>query len=272
MKDILIAVLTLSSLGIIFAFILGYASRVFDIKIDPIVEEVRSVLPGANCGACGFPGCDGFANALVFNNASVNACPVGGQTLSKELSRILGKEAGKFERNVAVVLCQGSCSVAKNKYIYEGVSDCRVAALFQKGEKSCTYGCLGCGTCKEVCNYNAIEMRDGVAHIIKENCVACRKCIDICPKGIIEMVPYEQKVFVKCKSIDSGKITKSSCSRGCIGCKICTRQYPEGFVIENNLAKYINPEIVNEEALENAIKKCPVKAITSDDYKKESLN
>lgn len=268
MLDILIPVGVLGGLGLLFGVLLAFASKVFAVEVDPKVEELIKALPGANCGACGYPGCQGLANALFEGKAPVNACPIGGQKVADHVADILGVNSEVVEKNVAVVLCQGDCDKAKDKYIYEGITDCRVAATLSDGAKGCSYGCLGCGTCKGVCEFDAIEMVNGLAVINREKCTACMKCIEICPKKIIELVPYDNHAIVMCKSEDTGKEVRSKCSIGCIGCKICVKNCPEdAFSFENNLAK------INYEKCTNCmicVEKCPTKAIIKA-VKEESL-
>lgn len=259
MIDILKPVLVLGGMGIISAVLLAIASNVFAVEVDPKVERVRQALPGANCGACGFPGCDGLANAIAQGNAAVNACPVGGNPVAEAIADIMGVNATNVDRNVATVLCQGDCDKAKEKYIYNGIKDCRAANILQSGSKACTYGCLGCGTCKDVCQFDAIEMINGVAVINKDKCTACMKCIEVCPKGIIELVPYESEYVVKCKSKDPGKEVRGKCSIGCIGCQICVKNCPvDAFTFENFLAKIDYEKCINCGV---CAEKCPTKAI-----------
>lgn len=265
MTDILNPVIVLGGLGLVFGVILSIASNVFAVEIDPKVEEIRTVLPGANCGACGFPGCDGLANAIADGKANTNACVVGGKSVAEALSDIMGVNAVNIDRNVATVLCQGDCNKAKEKYRYEGIQDCRAANILQSGSKTCTFGCLGCGTCKDVCDFGAIEIVNGVAVINKDKCTACMKCINVCPKAIIELVPYDNQYVVKCKSKDSGKEVKSKCSIGCIGCQICVKNCPvDAFSFENNLAKINYEKCINCGV---CAEKCPTKAIYSNSTK-----
>lgn len=261
-NNIIIPVAVLGGLGVAFAALLSYASKVFHVAVNRKVEEVRNALPGANCGACGFPGCDGLAKAIALDGAPINKCPIGGQALIDALAVIMGQDAVESSKQVAVVLCQGTNERAGNKYDYEGIADCRSIAALQGGNKTCSYGCLGGGTCKDVCQFGAIQMIDGLAVIDKDKCTACLKCVEICPKQIIEMVPYEMESVVKCKSHDAGKVVRAACKVGCIGCKICEKQYPDGFKVENFLATAVyDPENVDIEALDNAIAKCPTKCI-----------
>lgn len=261
MTGILYPVVVLGGLGLLFGVSLGFASKVFAVEANPKAEAIRSELPGANCGACGYPGCDGCANAIAEGKAPANACVVGGKSVAEKVANIMGVEAGEFNRQVATVLCQGDCDKAKNKYKYTGLRDCRAQNILSGGSKSCSYGCLGCGTCVDVCNYNAIHIVNGVAFVDKEKCVACKACINVCPKNIIELVPYDNEVVVKCKSNDPGKVVRGHCSIGCIGCQICVKNCPEdAFSFENYLAK------INYEKCTNCgicAEKCPTGAIFS---------
>lgn len=259
MMDIINPIIVLGGLGLLFGVLLSVASNVFAVEVDPKVEAVRSALPGANCGACGFPGCDGLANAIAEGRAPVTACPVGGTPVAEAVGEIMGVNAINVDRNVATVLCQGDCEKAKEKFVYEGIQDCRSANMVQGGSKACSYGCLGCGTCKDVCEFDAIKMIDGIAVIDKDKCTACMKCIDVCPKSIIELVPYDNEYIVKCKSEDTGKEVRSKCTVGCIGCQICVKNCPEdAFTFENNLAKIDYKKCIN---CGICAEKCPTKAI-----------
>lgn len=259
MTYIIYPIIVLGGLGITFGVLLSFASKVFSVAVDPKVDELYRALPGANCGACGYPGCAGLASALAEGRAPVNACPIGGQKVADHVAEILGLNATSVEKNVAVVLCQGDCDKAKDKYIYEGIQDCRISSKLADGQKACSYGCLGCGTCYNVCPFDAIEMVNGIAVIDREKCTACMKCIEICPKKIIELVPYDKHAIVKCKSEDTGKVVRSICSIGCIGCKICVKNCPEdAFTFENNLAKIIYEKCTN---CMICVEKCPTNAI-----------
>ena len=261
MENILYPMLVLGGLGIVFGVILAIASKVFAVEIDPTEEMIFKALPGANCGACGFPGCGGLATALAAGNAPVNACPIGGQAVADKVAEILGKASAGVDKNVAVVLCQGDCEKAKDKYIYEGIQDCRISTTLSDGPKDCSFGCIGCGTCYNVCPFDAIEMIDGIAVIDRDKCTACMKCIEVCPKEIIELVPYDNHAIVKCKSEDTGKEVRGKCSIGCIGCKICVKNCPEdAFTFENNLAKIIYDKCTNCQV---CVQKCPTKCIVN---------
>ncbi len=270
MSGIIYPISVLGGLGLLFGVSLSLASKVFSVEIDPKVEKIRKVLPGANCGACGFPGCDGLASAIASGKAPVNGCSVGGKPVAEEVADIMGVNAADAIRYVATVLCQGDCNIAKEKYLYDGIRDCRAQNILAGGSKSCSYGCLGCGTCKDVCKFDAIDIVDGIAVIDKEKCVSCKACIDVCPKGIIELIPYEQEVVVRCKSNDPGKMVRSKCSIGCIGCQICVKNCPQdAFIFENNLAKIDYEKCINCGICKE---KCPTKAIWSSLEKKKVAN
>lgn len=262
MSQFIVPVVALGAIGGLFGVMLQYASTVFYVEVDDRVVAVIDALPGANCGACGFPGCAGLAEAIVAGSAPVNACPVGGQPVADNVADIMGVNSAAVAKNVAVVLCQGDCEKAKEKFEYKGTQDCRIMNMYYEGNKSCEYGCLGGGSCYDVCEFDAIRMIDGIAVIDKEKCTACNKCVEICPKHIIEMVPYSAETIIKCKSEDSGKVVRQNCSIGCIGCKICVKNCPEQTIgFENNLAKIDYTGCTN---CGTCVVKCPTKAITAE--------
>lgn len=259
MENIIQPVAVLGGLGLTFGVLLSIASNAFAVKIDPLIGSVLDALPGVNCGACGYPGCEGLANAIVDGKAPVTACPVGGQEVANNVAEVMGLNAGNLERNVAVVLCQGDCDKAKEKYRFEGINDCRIQNDLADGSKACSFGCLGCGTCYDVCPFDAIEMVNGVAVIIRDKCTACMKCIEICPKNIIDLVPYRNEVVVKCISKDPGREVRQYCSIGCIGCKICVKACPEdAYIFEDNLARIDYEKCTN---CQICVAKCPTKCI-----------
>ena len=267
--SILNSILVLGVMGLIFGGILAYAAKKFAVKVDERVEAILEVLPGANCGGCGFPGCGGLASAIVEGSASVNGCPVGGSDCASKIGEIMGVTADAGEKKVANVICKGTCSVAKDKYIYEGMLDCKAANALNGGAKSCKYGCLGLGTCVSACKFDAIHVIDGVAVVDEEKCVLCGKCIEVCPKGVIEIKPIKNEVVVECNSKDFGKSVKDKCSVGCIGCGICEKSCPFGAItIENKLAKIDYDKCVQ---CMICVEKCPTKAIKGDLSKRKKV-
>lgn len=259
-QSILFSALSISGLGLLFGLGLGYASKVFAIKVDPLVPIVREALPGANCGACGFAGCDAYAKAVATEGAEINMCPVGGAALVKVLSEIMGIEAVIADKKSAFVKCNGTCENATEKYAYQGIMDCKNAAFLQgKGSKGCEFGCLGLGSCVKVCEYDAIDVVNGVAIINQDKCVACGKCVKECPKMVIEMVTDKMKVRVACASLEKGKGVKDNCKVGCIACNMCVKACEfEAITVEKNIAHVIYDKCTQCDA---CVQKCPTKAI-----------
>jgi Na+-translocating ferredoxin:NAD+ oxidoreductase RNF subunit RnfB len=264
MGEILVAVLIISGLGLIFGVGLSYASKVFAIEVDERVTLVREVLPGANCGACGFSGCDGYANAVVEGKADTNCCPVGGSAVEKQIADIMGVEPEGIKRTAARVLCNGRCSVSKEKYDYQGIDSCVAAAQLFGGHKSCTYGCLGHGDCYKACPFDAIVMVGGIARIVEDRCKACGKCVLACPKNLIEIIDKTKKYSVMCRSKDKGPVTKSNCQVGCIGCTRCVKACPQQAIfMEGTLAKIDYDKCDN---CGECTKVCPTMAIRVMDF------
>ncbi|MGB9824412.1 MAG: RnfABCDGE type electron transport complex subunit B [Candidatus Hydrothermia bacterium] len=264
----LIASIVLSlGLGLFFAIFLVISYKKLAVHEDPRVELILERLPGANCGACGYPGCAGYAEALASGKeTNVAKCAPGGQDVANQVAHILGLDAVSVEKKVAKLMCRGSVENAVRRANYNGISSCRVADFTLKGDKGCVYGCLGLGDCVAACKFGAMYMgEDGLPHIIEEKCTACGKCVEACPRGLLELVPVTRKVFVFCKSLDRGPVAKSYCKVACIGCGLCVKAAPEGSMkLENNLAIIIDPERVDEKA-EDIIKPCPTGAITLDE-------
>ncbi len=263
------SILTLGVLGLIFGAILAYASKKFAVEVDERVEKILDVLPGANCGGCGFPGCGGLATSIVEGKAAINACPVGGDECTSKIGDIMGLAAEEGEKYVAKIICKGSCQVAKDKYKYEGISDCRAANSLNGGSKDCKYGCLGLGTCVAYCKFDAISIVDGVAIINEDKCVMCGKCLEVCPKDIISKKPLTKEVVVECNSKDFGKSVKEKCSVGCIGCGLCEKACPFGAIVfENKIAKIDYDKCIECMA---CVRKCPTKVISGDISKKTKV-
>ncbi len=229
------AIAALGAMGIVFALLLGIASKVFAVSVDERIPKVQACLPGANCGGCGYPGCEGLASAIVAGKAPVNGCPVGGAAAADKIAEILGVSSSASEKMVAFVHCSGGCD-AVNKFTYEGLSDCR-ADMRVGSSKLCASGCLGHGNCVKVCPFHAIRLENGVAVVDREKCTACQKCIAECPKKLISLVPYKNPVAVACASVEKGPAVINSCATGCIGCKKCETVCKfSAITVENNFA------------------------------------
>lgn len=255
----LAAILCLGGIGLVAAVALGFAAKKFAVEVDPRELAIMEVLPNANCGACGFPGCGGFAKALVAGEAEPNQCPPGGAEAAAKVANILGVEVAFTEPEVAVVMCQGDNARAQNRYRYLGLADCVAAQKLAGGPKICPGGCLGLGTCVRACPFGAIEITSaGLAVISREKCTGCRKCVASCPRQVIHMAPLKTSVHVLCNSHDKGAQVRKYCQVGCIGCHICQKTVPEAYRIENFLAK-VNYEAAAEAAA--AVEKCPTHCI-----------
>lgn len=240
---IVIATLIVGAVGLFIGLFLGAAGIVFKVEVDEKEEAVLGVLPGNNCGGCGFAGCSGLAAAIAKGEAPVNACPVGGDAVGKQVAQIMGVEAEESKRMVAYVACQGTCDKTKMDYEYTGIEDCRMLSFVPNGgAKSCDYGCLGYGSCVKACPFDAIHVENGVAVVDKEACKACGKCVAACPKHLISLVPYDAGYLVACSSLDKGPVTMKVCETGCIGCQICKKNCPADAITVENFNATIDPE------------------------------
>ncbi len=237
MQNVISAVAVLFVMGVVFAILLGMAAKVFAVEVDERIPKVRECLPGANCGGCGYPGCDGLAAAIVAGEAPVNGCPVGGAAAAAKVAEVMGVTAEEGERKVAHVYCNGGCKAA-DKTKYEGLQDCNAAMRVASGPKACSYGCMGLGSCVKACAFDAIHVVNGVALVDQEKCVACGKCVATCPKKLISLVPVSKKVHVNCMNRDKGPEVMKVCENGCIGCRMCERTCKfDAIHVEGGVAK-----------------------------------
>ncbi len=236
---IISSVAVLAGLGALFGAGLAYASKVFSVKVDPKVEKVLELLPGANCGACGYAGCNAFAMVLAEGKGEIEECPVCNEERRRKIAELLGRKVFEFERKKARCLCNGSRKNAKEKFNYQGVYNCRAAILIGEGPKKCFFGCLGLGSCVEACPFDALYMGDdGLPKVIDERCTACGKCVEACPKNLFILTPISKGVFIKCSNLDKGKTVREACKVGCIACGICVNRCPfNAITIKNNLAE-----------------------------------
>ena len=259
MQEILIATLVVGVVGLLLGLALVTASKKFYVEVDDRVTKVRECLRGANCGACGYAGCDAVAEAIVKGEARVDACPGNSTENIARIAAILGKQTIDQDPQVAYVQCAGTCDATQPKAQYVGIPDCRAAVLSGLNFGSCAYGCLGLGSCVKVCPQGAISIQDGVAVVNQHKCIGCGLCSKTCPKGIIGMHDRTAKVAVSCSNHDRGPAVKKVCVAGCIGCGICVKQCEQGAVtLDGNLA-YVDPEKCV--ACGKCTEKCPTKAI-----------
>lgn len=238
MNAILTAVIPVVVIGLICAAVLVIASKLMAVKEDERFPKVRECLPGANCGACGFAGCDGYAKALCEkDNTPTNLCIPGADAVSKQLCEILGVDFEDVKEQVAVVHCMGDCKNTEDDVDYKGIESCSAAKLLFGGKGKCGYGCLGFGDCKNVCPNDAIVINDGLARICKPDCVGCGLCVKTCPNGIISLMPLVKNTAVLCSNKDKGALTRKVCKSGCIGCRKCEKVCPAGAIkVINNVA------------------------------------
>ena len=237
MTEILLAVAILLGTALLAAIILAVASHYMGIKTDETVKNLREQLPGANCGACGYTGCDAYAEALAGKNVKTNLCVPGGSDVATRLAELLGTEAASVNVPVAYVKCNGTDEAAVKVADFDGVGSCKAMCLVCGGPNACKYGCLGCGDCRDACPVQAICIRGGVARIIPDKCIGCGICVKTCPKHIIELIPREAVAAIACSSHDAGAVTRKNCKNGCIACKKCEKTCPVGAItVKDNLA------------------------------------
>ena len=251
----------LAGMSTVFGFVLAFAAKKFAVKIDPRVEQVNEVLAHAHCGACGYAGCEQYAEAVVKDpNVSPSLCIPAGEKAALKVAEITGKKAEIKEKEFARIMCQGDWTKSQRRFEYEGVLDCRAAVLAGGGDKSCIYGCLGYGTCAKVCPFDAITMiPDGLPVVDMDKCTGCRKCEAACPKRVIEVLPASKAVVVACHSKDKGSNVRKFCKIGCIACGMCVKVCPfDAPKVDKNLSR-INPDRCKVCGL--CVTKCPTKAI-----------
>lgn len=260
MNPAIVATLIVAGTGLLIGILLGIAGEALKVPVNEKEERIKEALPGVNCGACGYPGCDGLAAAVAEGLAPVNACLVGAEPVAAKLAAIMGVDVGNAEKQVAYVHCAGYKEDVKERYVYNGLMDCRSAMVAPgKGPRGCTYGCMGYGSCVNVCDYDSIHIQNGIAVVDEEKCVACKKCIDICPQNLIDLIPYRAKVRVRCVSQDKGKDVKAVCQVGCIGCTLCTKVCEDDAIhMHGNVAVIDQSKCT---ACEKCVVKCPTKVI-----------
>lgn len=259
-EAIILAAAVIGVIGLLIGLLLGIAGKKFAVEVDEKEIAVRELLPGNNCGGCGYAGCDAMAQAIASGKAPASGCPVASAEVAGEIAKVMGVDATDSVREVAFVKCNGTCDKATVKYEYYGIHDCRKLALIPgNGDKACSFGCMGYGSCVKVCPFDAIHIVNGVAVVDKDKCKACKKCIAVCPKHLIELVPYDAEYKVACSSTEKGKDVKAVCDAGCISCKLCEKQCTADAIhVENNLAAIDYTKCVNCGA---CAAKCPSKII-----------
>ncbi|MEW6600191.1 MAG: RnfABCDGE type electron transport complex subunit B [Nitrospirota bacterium] len=251
----------LLGISAVFGMGLAFAAKKYAVKEDPRVEQVSEVLAHAHCGACGYPGCRQYAEAVVTNpDVKPNLCTPGGAASAEAVARITGKVAEKTEPRIARVFCQGGCSKSVRRFKYEGIKDCKAAILASGGDKACIYGCLGYGSCSRACPFGAITMSEENLPVIDPaKCTACGVCAQTCPTKVIEILPMAKEVLVSCHSKDKGPVTKKNCQLGCIACGMCVKVCPFNAIKVTNYLSRIDLDKCRVCGL--CTTKCPTNAI-----------
>lgn len=240
-ESILVPIMIVAGIGLAAGIILSIATIIFNKPGDEKEEALREALPGINCGACGFSGCDGYAKAMAEGAAGAELCIPGGSDTREQLSVILGVEAGAYRREAAFVRCNGSCAHTSTKMDYTGAATCYGASQIFGGPESCQYGCMGYGDCVAVCAYDAIHVIDGVAVVDPIKCVGCLKCVAACPKQLIQLLAASDTALVACANHDKGGGVRKICSVGCITCNRCVKSCPSEAITMDREVAVVDP-------------------------------
>lgn len=256
-------------LGVVLAIILAIANKRLFVHEDPRIDQVDNMLPHAQCGACGVPGCRPFAEAVVSGTRTPSGCTVNTPEANAAIAEFMGVEVGETEKVVARLACAGGTHVAYTRAKYQGLQTCQAAATVAGGGKGCNWGCLGLADCAEVCDFDAIVMDDyGLPIVIEDKCTACNDCVVVCPKDLFSLQPVSHQLFVACKSLDEGGTAEKECEVACTACEKCVVDAPDGLIsIKDNLAvidfKKYDEIIVDSTPIE----RCPTGAIVWIDSK-----
>ncbi len=257
--SIVTAVLSVTVIGLIAAIILVAAAKIMYVEEDERIGEVTEILPGANCGACGYAGCADYAKAIVEAGEVANLCTPGGAAVAAEVAKYMGVDAGDVQVKKAVVICQGTHENAKEKFAYEGVQTCEACASLFGGKNMCTYGCLGFGDCVKACIYDAIHIVDGIAVVDQVKCTGCTACATACPKNTIIMQAASPKPVVLCHNHEKGAVARKACTAACIACTRCVKECPvEAIHMDDNLAVIDHEKCID---CGKCVAVCPTKAI-----------
>ena len=265
MNALVLTVMTLSVLGVLLAVVLYFVAQKFKVEEDPRIDEVEKMLPGANCGGCGFAGCRAMSEALVKNdNIDSLYCPVAGGDVMKSIAGFLGKSAAEKAPMVATMLCGGTCQKRPKVNHYDGALSCAVVNTFYIGESGCAFGCIGYGDCVQACKFGAMSLNPetGLVEIDPDKCTACGACVKTCPKGLIELRkkwPKNRAIYVACRSKNRGSVVMKVCKAGCIGCGKCAKACPFGAITIDSYLAYINPEKCK--LCRKCVNECPTGAI-----------
>jgi len=257
---LLSSILSLGLLGLIAGVILAAASKIFHVRVDPKIQKLEELLPGTNCGACGYAGCKAYAEALITKGAGVGLCRPGGEEVASQIAEIVGVRDYEVTKQKAVILCGAGKELCQSRSEYSGEKTCRAETSTAGGSSSCAYGCLAFGDCAAVCPVDAIKLNGKLPPIIdREKCIGCGKCVDACPRNLILLEDEKNQTFVLCKSDDKGAVVKKICKLGCIGCKICVKACPNETITMPGRIPIVHYE--KGEPTDECIAKCPQKTI-----------
>ncbi|WP_320121121.1 RnfABCDGE type electron transport complex subunit B [uncultured Sphaerochaeta sp.] len=262
--NIVMAIIVVAVLGGLFGFGLSYAEKKLAVKKDPKALALEPIMPGANCGVCGYAGCAAYAAAVALGEAPIGLCSPGGPDLVTKMAEIMGQKveaSGETRRKVAHVMCRGNVDVSSQDYKYEGLEDCNAAFLLFGGDYGCKSACLHLGSCIKVCPTGAIS-RDAEGYIIvdEKKCISCEKCVQICPTGAMHMIYEDSDYVIECNSHEPGGKVRKVCTVGCIGCKICENKYPEsGCKVDRFLSTF--DQTLPHSQIADAAEACPTKCI-----------
>ncbi len=265
----LLPVVIVGGIGLVCSVILVIAAKVMAMPADELFDAIRAELPGANCGACGYAGCDDYAKAVAHSGAKTNLCIPGGAGTAAAVSAAMGVVAEEVKPQYAVVHCSGSCNVTEDSMDYQGKQTCAASKMFYNGKGSCQFGCLGFGDCMNVCQYGAIAIVNGIAVVDKSVCVGCGMCSKVCPNHLISVIPATNTIYVGCSSKDKGAVTRKVCKNGCIGCKKCEKACEQGAITVTDNVASIDPEkCIN---CGKCVTGCPTGAIVTCESRCESI-
>ena len=257
---IVLAIVIVAVIGVICAAVLAVASKVMAVEEDERFPAVRECLPGANCGACGYAGCNEYANALVSGEETkTNLCIPGADAASLALSKVLGVEFADVIEQVSVSCCRGCEQATHNKMDYQGIKSCAAAKMFFGGVATCSFGCMGLGDCVNACPQGAIRIEDNLAIVNTALCTGCGLCAKTCPNHLFQMMPDTARVVIHCKNTQKGAETRKACTNGCIGCGKCERECPSDAIhVVDNLARIDYDKCTN---CGHCAEVCPTKCV-----------
>jgi Na+-translocating ferredoxin:NAD+ oxidoreductase RNF subunit RnfB len=254
------AIITLGIIGIIAGAGLAIASKKFAVERNPLQTDVLALLPGTNCGACGFPGCVAMSAAIAEGRSAPNGCPSASAENAEMIAKLMGLTIVIGTKKVARLLCSGSCEFSAPVAVYDGPMDCDAMSLLSGGGKACAYGCMGGGSCEVACIYDALHMGvDGLPKIVEDKCTSCGLCVKACPRKLLKLIEIDKPIVVLCSSTDKGGDVRKICSVGCTGCTICAKNCPETAITVENFLAVIDPTKCTVCGI--CVEKCPQKTI-----------